>query len=358
MFKLFAHLFKLFVRLFAHLTDSNEREIKRLHSVVDRVNELEPDLEKLGDVELRAKTDEFKSRLAGRESLDDLLPEVFAAVREASKRALRQRHFDVQLMGGVVLHQGKIAEMKTGEGKTLVATLPLYLNSLTGKGCHLVTVNDYLAKRDCQWMGPVFHALGVSVASIQHDVAYLYNPDYDSGDEKWRFLQPIDRREAYQADVTYGTNNEFGFDYLRDNMVLDLSKCVQRSFSYAIVDEVDNILIDEARTPLIISGAAEDAASLYMKVAGVVRRLPGALNERDYVDMTAGRGKDEAERILNKKYDYRFDEKARTATLTERGESTVADAFGIPDLYGERGAKEGKEYSFEEQRSEIQLRPV
>lgn len=285
-------------RLFGNLLDSNERELKRLRPTVTRINELEPDFEKLDDAQLRAKTDEFKTRLAGGESLDEVLPEAFATVREASKRTLRQRHFDVQLMGGIVLHQGKVAEMKTGEGKTLVATLPLYLNSLTGQGCHLVTVNDYLAKRDPHWMGPIFHALGVSVASIQHEAAYLYDPDYDSGDEKWQSLRPVTRRQAYEADVTYGTNNEFGFDYLRDNMVVDLSQCVQRPFNYAIVDEVDNILIDEARTPLIISGAAEDLTQKYYAFAQLVPHL-----RRDE--------------------DYNVDEKTRTVTLTEVGMAKV-----------------------------------
>ncbi|MBE0430962.1 MAG: preprotein translocase subunit SecA, partial [Dehalococcoidia bacterium] len=248
------------------LIDSNEKELKRLAPLVAQINSLEPDFEKLSGDQLRATTDEFKARLADGEEPDDILPEAFAAVREAAKRTIRQRHFDVQLLGGIVLHQGRIAEMKTGEGKTLVATLPLYLNSLAGQGCHLVTVNDYLAKRDCHWMGPIYHALGVSVASVnaqqtadQHAPSYIYDPDYESEDRRWKSLRPVTRREAYEADITYGTNNEFGFDYLRDNMVWDLSQCVQRPLNYAIVDEVDNILIDEARTPLIISGPAEEA---------------------------------------------------------------------------------------------------
>jgi len=261
------------------LVDSNEKELKRLQHLVDRINALEPDCERLSDAGLRAKTDEFKIRYQGGEKLDSLLPEAFATVREAAKRTLGQRHYDVQLIGGIVLHQGKIAEMKTGEGKTLVATLPLYLNSVTGQGCHLVTVNDYLAKRDSYWMGPVFHTLGVSVASIQHETSFLYDPDHDSEDPKWRFLRPVSRRQAYEADITYGTNNEFGFDYLRDNMVIDLSRCVQRPLNYAIVDEVDNILIDEARTPLIISGAAEEATQKYYTFAKLVPRL---IKEEDY----------------------------------------------------------------------------
>ena len=296
------------------LVDSNEKEIKRLQPLVARINTLEPDFERLSDTELRAKTDEFKVRYRKEDNLDDLLPEAFAAVREAAKRTLGQRHFDVQLLGGIVLHQGKIAEMKTGEGKTLVATLPLYLNSLTDQGCHLVTVNDYLAKRDPHWMGPIFHALGVSVASIQHDSSFLYDPDNDSEDPKWRFLRPVSRRQAYEADITYGTNNEFGFDYLRDNMVVDLSRCVQRPLNFAIVDEVDNILIDEARTPLIISGAAEEATQKYYAFAKLVPRL----------------AKDE---------DYTIDTKSRAVNLTDEGISKVERMLrneGLlksPDLY-------------------------
>ena len=286
-------------KLLSGLIDSNEKELKRLQPLVARINSLEPEFEKLTDAELRAKTDEFKARLKDGESLGELMPEVYAAVREAAKRTIGQRHFDVQLMGGIVLHQGKIAEMKTGEGKTLVATLPLSLNALTEKGCHLVTVNDYLAKRDCHWMGPIYHALGVSVACInarqspnQPAPSYIYDPDYESEDKRWNFLRPIARRQSYEADITYGTNNEFGFDYLRDNMVLDLSQCVQQPLNYAIVDEVDNILIDEARTPLIISGAAEEATQKYYIFAQLVSRL----------------SKDE---------DYTIDERTRTVHLTD-----------------------------------------
>ncbi len=305
----------------SNLIDSNEKELKRLQPLVDHVNSLEPDLEKLTDTELRAKTDEFKARLADGESLDEILPEAYAAVREAAKRTIRQRHFDVQLMGGIVLHQGKIAEMKTGEGKTLVATLPLYLNALTGQGSHLVTVNDYLAKRDCHWMGSIYHALGVSVACInaqqtvgQTAPSYTYDPSYESEDQRWNFLRPVNRRQAYEADITYGTNNEFGFDYLRDNMVLDLSQCVQRPLNYAIVDEVDNILIDEARTPLIISGAAEEATKRYYTFAQLVSRL-----EKDT--------------------DYTIDERTRTTNLTELGMTKMEKTLkreGLlkaPDLY-------------------------
>jgi len=269
------------------LVDSNEKELRQLEPIVDRINSLAPEFEKLSDGELRAKTDEFKAKLKDGTSLDELLPEAFAAVREAARRTIGQRHFDEQLMGGIVLHQGKIAEMKTGEGKTLVATLPLYLNALTAQGCHLATVNDYLARRDPYWMGPVYHALGVSVASIypqtpdEHSPARLYDPAYDSGKEndRWRHFCPVPRKEAYQAGITYGTSSEFGFDYLRDNMVLDLSQCVQRPLNYAIVDEVDYLLIDEARTPLIISAPDVEAGERYQIFA---RLVPGLKREVDY----------------------------------------------------------------------------
>jgi preprotein translocase subunit SecA len=269
------------------LVDSNEKELRRLQPLVERINSLEPEFEKLSNDELRVKTDDFKARLKDGSSLDDLLPEAFAAVREAAKRTIGQRHFDVQLIGGIVLHQGKIAEMKTGEGKTLVATLPLYLNSLTGKGCHLATVNDYLARRDPYWMGPIYHALGVSVASIypqtpdEHSPARIYDPAYDSGEEndRWKHFRPVPRKEAYGADITYGTSSEFGFDYLRDNMVIDLAQCVQRPLNYAIVDEVDYLLIDEARTPLIISAPDVEAGERYQKFA---RLAPALKRDMDY----------------------------------------------------------------------------
>ena len=268
------------------IIDSNEKELKRLQPIVSQINELEAEFERLSDAELCAKTDEFKAQLENGSSLDELLPEAFAAVREAAKRTIGQRHFDVQLMGGIVLHQGKIAEMKTGEGKTLVATLPLYLNCLTGQGCHLVTVNDYLARRDPYWMGPIYHALGVSVASIypqqtpdEHTPSLLYDPSFDSGDNRWPYFCPISRREAYKADITYGTSSDFGFDYLRDNMAIDLSHCVQREQNYSIVDEVDNLLIDEARTPLIISAPDVEAGQKYKIFARVVPRLK---NKQDY----------------------------------------------------------------------------
>jgi preprotein translocase subunit SecA len=283
------------------LVDSNEKELKRLQPYVDRVNELEPEFEKLSDDALRAKTDEFKTRLQNGASLDDILPEAFAAVREAAKRTLGQRHFDVQLLGGVTLHQGKIAEMRTGEGKTLVATLPLYLNSLTGRGVHLVTVNDYLARRDPYWMGPIYHALGISVASIypmqtpdEHTPARIYDPAYDSEDKRWPHFRTISRKEAYQCDIVYGTSSDFGFDYLRDNMIVDLSLCVQRPLYYAIVDEVDNLLIDEARTPLIISAPAQESGEIYSVFARLVPRL-------------------------REEEDYLIDAKSRTVSLTDNG---------------------------------------
>jgi preprotein translocase subunit SecA len=284
------------------LTDSNEKELRRLEPVIDQINSLEPDFQKLSNAELRTKTDELKSRLKNGETLDEILPEAFAAVREASRRTIGERHFDVQLIGGMVLHYGKIAEMKTGEGKTLVATLPLYLNALTGEGCHLVTVNDYLARRDAYWMGPIYHALGLTIASIyptqgptEQLPALLYDPDYmNEKDTRWPHFRPVTRRQAYAADITYGTNNEFGFDYLRDNMAIDLSQCVQRTLNYAIVDEVDNILIDEARTPLIISGSAEEATNKYYTFARLVPQL-------------------------NKDEDYTVEEKERQTYLTDSG---------------------------------------
>jgi preprotein translocase subunit SecA len=284
------------------LTDSNERELKKLSPLVQAINSLEPQFERLSDAELRAKTDEFKKRLADGEGLDEVLPEAFAEVREAAKRTLGQRHFDVQLMGGIVLHQGKIAEMKTGEGKTLVATLPLYLNALTGNGCHLVTLNDYLARRDPVWMGTIYHLLGISVSSIVHEAAYIYDPAYSASDPRWNGLRPISRREAYLADITYGTNHEFGFDYLRDNMARDISHTVQRPLCYAIVDEVDNILIDEARTPLIISGPSTEPTQRYYAFARLVSRL-------------------------KPQEDFEVDEKLKAVTLTDLGISRVEKAL-------------------------------
>src|SRR5438552_2760167 len=286
----------------------NEREIKRLRPLVAEIGTKEPALARLSDHDLRAKTEEFKKRLADGATLDDLLPDAFAVCREMAKRKLEMRHFDVQLIGGMVLHQGKISEMKTGEGKTLVATLALYLNALEGKGAHLVTVNDYLAKRDAQWMGPLYHHLGLSVGIIQHETSFLFDPTYDPEDKRLLYLRPCSRREAYRADITYGTNNEFGFDYLRDNMVSDLDQCVQRELHYAIVDEVDSILIDEARTPLIISGPTEDSTDLYYRID---RIIPGLKREEHYT----------------------IEEKTKTAALTEEGNEKVERALGITNLY-------------------------
>jgi preprotein translocase subunit SecA len=295
--------------------DSDRREIGRLQKVVEEINALEAAFEELSDVQLRAKTDESHERLAQGETLDDVLVEAFAAVREAGKRTLGLRHYDVQLIGGIVLHQAKIAEMKTGEGKTLVATLPLYLNALEGKGAHLVTPNDYLSKVGVQWMGPLYHALGLSVGVIQSAAAdptlgsFIFDPDHPSADDRFLNLRPASRREAYLADVTYGTNNEFGFDYLRDNMARDLSERVQRELYYAIIDEVDNILIDEARTPLIISGPAEESSELYRRFADVVRRLHPS--SRESVEREAPDG------------DYMVEERTQIVTLTEQGVERV-----------------------------------
>ena len=293
---------------FKKITGSNEGEINKLRSLVKDVGDLEPEFEKLSAGELEHITPELKDLISQGKSLDHLLPDAFAAVREASKRTIGMRHYDVQIMGGIVLHQGKIAEMKTGEGKTLVATLPLYLNALEGKGAHLVTVNDYLAKRDAQWMGPIFHSLGLSVASLQHDASYLFDPAYEGDSPALKHLRPISRREAYRADITYGTNNEFGFDYLRDNMVVSADMMVHRELHYAIVDEVDNILVDEARTPLIISGPARQSTKLYNTMAKMVPRL---IREEDYV----------------------FEEKDRTVVLTEEGISKVEKLLNLNNLY-------------------------
>ena len=305
--------------------DFDQREIARLQKVVEQINALEPAFEALDDAQLRAKTDEFRERLAHGETLDDLLVETFAAVREAAKRTIGMRHYDVQLIGGVVLHQGTIAEMKTGEGKTLVATLPLYLTALEGKGAHLVTPNDYLSKVGVQWMGPIYHALGLSVGVIQSAAAdpnlgsFIFDPNYPSADDRFLNLRPVSRREAYQADVTYGTNNEFGFDYLRDNMVRDLSECVQRARHYAIIDEVDNILVDEARTPLIISGPAEESSELYRRFADIVRHLRPSSPESVEREEPDG--------------DYVLDERTQIVTLTEHGVEHVEQT--LPEIGAE-----------------------
>lgn len=286
----------------------NDRELKRLFSRIEEINRLEPEIASLSDDRLRAKTDEFKSRLELGETLDDILNEAFAVVREASKRVLGMRHFDVQIIGGIVLHEGKIAEMKTGEGKTLVATLPVYLNALEGRGVHVVTVNDYLAKRDAQWMGAIYNFLGLSVGVIQHDNSFLYDPSYISLEKRFNHLRPCSRREAYLADITYGTNNEFGFDYLRDNMKYDLSEYCQRELNYAIVDEVDSILIDEARTPLIISGPSEESTDKYYRINKIVPNLK--------IDI-----------------DFKVDEKLKNVVLTESGSLKVERLLGVGNLY-------------------------
>jgi preprotein translocase subunit SecA len=341
------------LKLFSRVVDSNEREIRRLEPLVERANALEPEYRALSDDELRGRTALFRQRLAEelgdvilppearaqsatddsdlvvgdparrlereREqrnqemaqinaALEGMLPEAFAAVREAMQRALAKRHYDVQLMGGIVLHRGAIAEMRTGEGKTFVAPLAAYLNALAGQGVHVVTVNDYLAKRDAQWIGAVFHRLGMQVGSIQHEAAYVFDPDFPATDERLRDLRPVTRREAYAADVTYGTNNEFGFDFLRDNLVTDLALRVQRGHFFGIVDEVDNILIDEARTPLIISGQAEQSTDRYVQFARLVPRLKA---EEDYL----------------------VDEKFRQVAITEAGTEKMERMLGVANLF-------------------------
>ena len=300
-------MFKSITKMFG---GSDEKVIKKMQPYVDEVNELEPEFQRLSDDELRAVTVEFKRRITEGEDLDDLLPEAFAATREAAMRALGQRHYDVQLMGGMVLHEGKIAEMRTGEGKTLVSTLAAYLNSLAGEGVHLVTVNDYLARRDAHWMGEVFERLGVSVATLQHDSVEFYDLSHDSGERGFEHMRPCTRADAYAADITYGTNNEFGFDYLRDNMSSAVEGRVQRPLAYAIVDEVDNILIDEARTPLIISGPADMSAREYQRFSRVVPSL----------DMDV---------------DYTIDEKHKSVALTNDGITKLEQLLNITNLYGQ-----------------------
>jgi preprotein translocase subunit SecA len=308
-----------------------DRALAKYRATVDEINEHEPAMKALTDAELRAKTDDFRQRLADGARLDDILPEAFAAVREASVRTIGLRHYDVQLIGGIVLHEGKIAEMKTGEGKTLVATLPLYLNALLGRGAHLVTPNDYLSKVGLQMMGPIYHMLGLSAAVIQSMgnnpelSSFMYDPDYNSDDERYQHLRPVPRREAYHADITYGTNNEFGFDYLRDNMVLEKSQLAQRELFYAIVDEVDNILIDEARTPLIISGPADPPSEHYKTFAQIVRTLKPS--SPDSIDAEEPDG------------DYIVDIKDRVAYLTEAGVEKVERRLGIDQLYHPENAE-------------------
>ena len=299
----------LFKKIFG---DPDARTIARLQKTAQEINALEPTYRALSAEALRGKTDEFRRRLADGEPLDDLLPEAFAAVREASWRTIGLRPYDVQLIGGMILHQGQVVEMRTGEGKTLVATLPLYLNALPGQGAHLVTPNDYLAKYGVQWMGPLYAALGVRVSVIQSgsgrpdEASFLYDPDYASDDDRYQYLRPITRREAYRADITYGTNNEFGFDYLRDNMVVDLDQCTQRDLHYAIVDEVDSILIDEARTPLIISGPAEESSDLYQRFAQLAPSLQADA-------------------------DYEIDARSQIVILTDDGVAKVESLVHIPE---------------------------
>lgn len=307
--------------------DANARYIKSLQPIVDRINELEKDFKELSDAQLKEKTTEFKKLLSEGKTLDDILPEAFAAVREASKRTLGQRHFDVQLMGGITLHRGNISEMKTGEGKTLIATLAAYLNALTGKGVHVVTVNDYLSRRDAVWMGQIYNALGLTTGCIGHEASYLYDSSHtDKKEDKERdtegnfkivheFLKPVERREAYLADITYGTNNEYGFDYLRDNMAYDeLQMSQAKGHNFAIVDEVDSILIDEARTPLIISAPDEDSGKLYDTFSKIVPRL-----------------------VENE--DYNVDEKLKAVSITEKGIEKVEKALGITNIYDEGGTR-------------------
>ena len=345
-------------KFLSRLSDSNEREVRALQPIVDQINALEPEVQALSDTELAARTEVLRERLresigdilvpielretdpdedasesalAGADAarladrlkeqherelkrinaaLDEILPEAFASVREAMVRALGKRHYDVQLMGGIVLHRGMIAEQRTGEGKTFVAWLAAYLNALVGRGVHVITVNDYLAKRDAQWIGAVFHRLGMTVGSIQHDGAFLFDPTYPATDERLRDLRPATRQEAYGADVTYGTNNEFGFDFLRDNLVIELPARAQRDHYFAIVDEVDNILIDEARTPLIISGNAEESADKYQQFSRLVPRLTA---EEDYV----------------------VDEKFKQVAITEAGTDKMEKWLGVDNMFAD-----------------------
>ncbi|MFA6190613.1 MAG: preprotein translocase subunit SecA [Candidatus Staskawiczbacteria bacterium] len=302
--------------------DPNEKFIKGLQPIIEKINSFESEFEKLSSKQLKEKTKEFKQRLASNETLDDILPEAFALVREAGKRTLNQRHFDVQMVGGIVLHQGKIAEMKTGEGKTLSATLPAYLNALEGRGVHVVTVNDYLAKRDMVWMGQVYGALGLSTGCIVNESGYVYDADYKNSESDQErdatgnfkviqdYLKPVSRKEAYSADITYGTNNEFGFDYLRDNMVYEKNQEAQRGHNFVIVDEVDSILIDEARVPLIISGESDDATEKYYTFAKVVANL-----EKSSSPAQVG--------------DYELDEKTKSVVFTDQGQNKIVKSLGF-----------------------------
>src|SRR2546426_322476 len=309
----------------------HERDIKRIQPTIAAINAREAEVQALTDADLKARYQELKAQVQKeledadpaeasfkeriQKAFEPVIVPTFALAREAGRRFLNMRHFDVQLIGGIVLHQGKIAEMKTGEGKTFVPTLAAALNSLTGRGVHVVTVNDYLARRDPQWMGPVFHFLGISVGMITHDESFVFEPGYPTSDERLINLRPVSRKEAYAADVTYGTNNEFGFDYLRDNMVTDLAERVQRERAFAIVDEVDNILIDEARTPLIISGQAEESADLYFTFARLVPRL----RERPEGEEEGG--------------DYFVDLKDRAVSPTEEGIDKIEKLLGVENMY-------------------------
>ena len=304
--------------------DENKKALKGIEPIVSQVNSFESGISALSDDALKEKTTEFKERLSKGETLDELLPEAYAVVREAAKRNLEQRHFDVQLIGGIIMHQGNIAEMRTGEGKTLVATLPVYLNALSGKGVHVITVNDYLSKRDAVWMGQVYDFLGLSVGIINHESSFIYDPEHKELDEERdetgsfkvvnEFLRPVTRKEAYAADITYGTNNEFGFDYLRDNIEYEPANLRQRGHNFAIVDEIDSILIDEARTPLIISAPAAESGEMYAQFAGIAKQM-------------------------NKEEDFTVDEKMRAASLTDEGVEKAEKILGVDNLYTEKGIK-------------------
>jgi preprotein translocase subunit SecA len=304
--------------------DQNTRDLKQFEALVPKINALEAGISALSDSDLKAKTAEFKKRLEDGASLDDILPEAFAAVREAAKRTLKQRHFDVQLIGGAILHSKGIAEMRTGEGKTLVATLPAYLNAISGKGVHVITVNDYLSRRDAAWMGQIYDFLGLTCAVINHEASYMYDPKHVESDEKrdeegsfkvaYDFLKPCTRKEAYAAHITYGTNQEFGFDYLRDNLEYTPESLRQKEWNYAIVDEVDSILIDEARTPLIISSSTSDSEDFYKMFSKIANNL-------------------QAEE------DYKIDEKRKAITLTDAGITKAEKLLGIDNIYTDRGVK-------------------
>lgn len=306
--------------------DQNQSFLNKASKIVEKVNLLEKEMEVLKDEDFKNKTEEFKKRLSEGSKLEDILPEAFALVREVSKRYKNQRHYDVQIIGGLAIHEGKIAEMRTGEGKTLVATLPVYLNALTGKGVHVVTVNDFLARRDATWMGEIYSKLGLSVAVVNsQNVSYIYDEAVGVASDEERdevgsfkvvydFLKPCTRKQAYDADITYGTNNEFGFDYLRDNLATVKNAIVQREHNFAVVDEIDSILIDEARTPLIISAPAEDSEDLYVKFSKIAKSL-------------------------NKNEHYEVDEKLKAITLNDAGIAKAEELLGIENIYTEKGIK-------------------